>query len=335
MKKLVIGFISFVILTLLIMHLRHPMFYYYDGEDIWSVASGITNDENEIFPQTIISYEHVDSITPTVFIADPFFIKHDSLYYLFVEHFVNDQGNIAYFVSDDFKNWKFGGVAIDEPFHMSFPQVFEDNGDVYMLPEAGASGNVILYKALSFPDKWVRSDTLIRNVRVKDPALLKKDGFYYIFCVDRKHVQHVYVSNDLHKGWHEHPASPTGLGNYKRAGGRFIFKHGDYYLPVQGCEHDYGTSVHLIKIEKITNREIEISRKNIRYVTPFADMKYFCYGVHQLDMQKIDGKYYYVIDGRGDPEKGKLVFNVRASIVKNLMDVLDYMGIYNIPSFLY
>jgi hypothetical protein len=125
------------------------------------------------------------------------------------------------------------------------------------------------------------------------------------------------------------------LGNYKRAGGRFIYKEGSYYLPVQGSEQDYGTSVNLIKIKNISPDKLLINKTVIPYVKPFPDIKYFYAGVHQLDIQSFDGKYFYVIDGRGSKKEQRFVLQLRSSIVKNIMDILDYLGIYNIPSFLY
>ena len=46
-------------------------------------------------------------------------------------------------------------------YHLSYPQVFSADGEVYLLPEAAASGGVELYRAVSFPDQWVLEHRLL------------------------------------------------------------------------------------------------------------------------------------------------------------------------------
>ena len=50
--------------------------------------------------------------------------------------FWNGWAVISYSVSrDSGRSWSYGGVALREPFHLSYPCVFWDNGTPYMIPE--------------------------------------------------------------------------------------------------------------------------------------------------------------------------------------------------------
>jgi hypothetical protein len=322
------------------MHLRHPVFYFTDKDGLkggrWSVAAGIIEGDTPITPQTILDYDSLPSPENKEFVADPFFIEHNSRYYLFVEYFHNYKGVVAYYDSDDFKNWNFRGTVLEEKFHISYPQVFkDDDGEIYMLPEASKSKKVILYKAVSFPDKWERVSEILTGVKIVDPSLVKFGGHYYIFCIDDKRVQRVFVSNDLHKGWKEHNSSPLGIGVKKRPGGRIFEKDGSFFLPVQSSRTGYGSALNLMKIKMLSQDKIVVDKKLKRFLKPFPAVKYFYYGTHHVDIQKKEGRQFYVIDGRGKETKSIFVFDLRASIVKNALDVFDLLGVYKLPSGFY
>jgi hypothetical protein len=46
--------------------------------------------------------------------------------------------------------------VLEEPHHLSYPFVFEQDGQIWMIPESGAARNVSLYRAVEFPHRWTR-----------------------------------------------------------------------------------------------------------------------------------------------------------------------------------
>ncbi len=44
--------------------------------------------------------------------------------------------------------------VLSEPWHLSYPFVFEAEGETWMLPEANKSGGLTLYRAVAFPNRW-------------------------------------------------------------------------------------------------------------------------------------------------------------------------------------
>ena len=139
----------------------------------------------------------------------------------------------------------------------------------------------------------------------------------------------------MHSGWHEHICSPIGIGSNKRPGGRFIIKDGRYFLPVQNSKHNYGTAVFLTEVLELSPTKIIVNKNEKPFLESFPSHKYLYAGVHHIDLQKIDGRHYYVFDGRGSRKEGKFVLQLRTSIVENIFDLLDFLGIYGVPSFFY
>ncbi len=115
--------------------------------------------------------------------ADPILFTQNGDSYLFLELFDKraDKGKIAYCRLTDQGPTPFK-VVIDEPFHMSFPMVFEFDGDIYMLPETSSDKSLRLYRASAFPDKWelvqrfdtegLYVDTVITHVGEKSFGIL-------------------------------------------------------------------------------------------------------------------------------------------------------------------
>ncbi|RKM61479.1 hypothetical protein D6855_06185 [Butyrivibrio sp. CB08] len=89
--------------------------------------------------------------------ADPILFTKDGKSFLFMELFDKKagRGKMAYCLLTEDGPTPIK-VVIDEPFHMSFPTVFEFDNDIYMLPETSSDKSFILYRAVSFPDKWER-----------------------------------------------------------------------------------------------------------------------------------------------------------------------------------
>lgn len=209
----------------------------------------------------------------SVIIADPFlFVKDDTLY-LFYEHLTRwfGTGRICMRSTKDLKTWSGEVDVLVEPFHLSFPFVFEDNGKVYMLPETGGDKSIRLYEA--------EDDTLTRWKLVKklredeapwyDSVIYNKEGKYYLFTGhddNVQQVQHLFVSDYLSGPYKEHPKSPIYTGrDGGRNAGSIIEQDGRLYRPVQVCVNSYGEQISIMEIEILTPTDYKETfyKKNI------------------------------------------------------------------------
>ena len=312
--------IAMTFISLVIANYRYPFFY--NKNLPWEVGYNISqkldnqlsiNQQNIISSIDIINTDHE---IESKFIADPFFIIKDDTTFLFVENQINGDGAVI----DLFKKFNndvvYGGTILNPEFHISFPQVFKYEDEFYMLPETKRSNNVLLYKSNAFPYDWNVSDTLIKNVRYKDPAILIMDSLKIIFTCNDDLELFVYCSDNIFEGWKECDDYKKKYGNEVRAGGRIINYNERYYLPMQNMREAYGTSLTLYEISN-SQKGIRLIKRIENLISPQKGELHFNSAMHHLDFQKYNDNYVYYYDGQNFDRKQ---FSFKRSIKLNLLD---------------
>lgn len=188
------------------------------------------------------------------FVADPFLIHQDKTWHLFFEvwNCLADKGEIGYAKSLDKVNWIYQGIVLREPWHISYPHVFEYGGDLWMVPETIEASEVRLYRAESFPWRWRCVGSIVAK-SLADPTPFAWQGRWYLFACSNFNSHDdlvVYTSKCLDGGWQEHPASPIRSGDARRSrpAGRMLV-HGNRPLRwAQDCHPQYGTAVRAFEI---------------------------------------------------------------------------------------
>src|SRR6266700_398572 len=86
--------------------------------------------------------------------ADPFLYSYQGRTFCFVEDFVS-KTNRAHITALEIVETKVveHGIAVKEPFHLSFPFLFQHKGELYMCPECSESGQIRIYRCSEFPLK--------------------------------------------------------------------------------------------------------------------------------------------------------------------------------------
>ena len=114
------------------------------------------------------------------FYADPFLLNCGGIHYIFFEDYDYHKGVISYVSIDENRQMTPPKVALELPIHLSFPCVFQEGEEIYMVPETYDYRSVSLFKAKNFPREWEHVRTLIRGEKFSDPILFKHDGYYCI-----------------------------------------------------------------------------------------------------------------------------------------------------------
>lgn len=203
------------------------------------------------------------------FVADPFMIRVDDTWFMFLEVLNRDtaKGEIALAKSQDGFAWSYEMVVLSEPFHISYPYVFNWNDLYFMIPETRQAGAIRLYRAATFPDTWLYAGDLM-CVEGTDPSVFCLDGKWWMFVcappAGHKTLR-LYLADDLTGPWFEHPASPVIRDDARsaRPAGRVTLFNGRAVRYAQECHPYYGTRVRAFEITEITTqtyaeREIEI-----------------------------------------------------------------------------
>ena len=243
---------------------------------------------------------------PVLFQADSFlFVKEDELFLFYELQHWDDPGCIAMVKTKDLKTWTKPQIVLRQPFHLSFPYVFEDNGTIYMIPESQESDSIRLFKANEDLSSFTYVRTLLQQERkdgihynFNDSHLYRKDDKYYLFTSYQKdwmYYQELYVTDDLLNGnFVKHPASPICISNeYGRNGGSLIHYEGQLLRVTQDCHENYGDNVSLLEITRLDEEHFEekLFRRNV-----FPKNSIFLDGGHQLNIASFKGKYIYATD---------------------------------------
>ena len=163
------------------------------------------------------------------------------------------KGDIGVAVSSDGGvSWAHQGVALSEPWHLSYPFVFEHEGHVYMMPEGSGSGQLALYRATQFPLAWARDRVLVPRPLV-DASMAAWQGHWYLLASDHTrrgavksgHLEVWHAASPLGP-WQPHLRNPVGNGPRSagwRNGGRLVTHDGRLYRFGQDCGSTYGHQV--------------------------------------------------------------------------------------------
>jgi len=243
--------------------------------------------------------------------ADPFLIRKNDRWYLFYELLRASprRGCIAWAESDDGLNWTHRGIAIDEPFHLSYPLVFEHEGRIFILPESNEIGSVRLYEATDFPGNWRHVTNLFAG-NFADPTIIRHDGYWWIFASDMANQNlFLFYSDQLESGWREHPRSPVVRNDIQRArpGGRMIHHDGKVWRMAQNCFPRYGTDIRHYEVTKLTTTEYVEQEAGEFPLIKAGMFSWAELGMHHYDPQPYlagDEKWMVAVDGnvRAQPE---------------------------------
>ncbi len=197
-----------------------------------------------------------------VFQADPFLVFKDNKYYVFYEELKYEDYHGYLMVAElDLANKKFTNekIILKLEHHLSFPNVFEENGTFYMIPECGDSGRVDLYECTDFPYQWEKKQTLLDNISAVDTTPLKTDDGWYLFtteivkgagCNDELSI---YKSTDLFNTpftkLYDEPVI-SDVTNARMAG-HFIQRDGELFRVSQNCGKRYGYQANINKVLQI------------------------------------------------------------------------------------
>lgn len=209
---------------------------------------GITNP--------VLSYKDVTD-APAVFVADPFMVREESTWYMFFEvmNARTKQGDIGLAQSSDGLSWAYQKIVLDEPFHLSYPQVFAWKGSYYMIPETHQASAVRIYKAEKFPEEWTFVATLLEGSPFTDPTVFRAKEKWWLFSTTPpSDTLRLFVADDLLGPWSEHPESPVvrGDAHQARPAGRVVVAGDSLLRFAQDDLPVYGHQVRAFEILELT-----------------------------------------------------------------------------------
>ena len=190
-------------------------------------------------------------------VADPFAIFRNGVWYLFFELFQHGSpfAVIGASSSRDLVRWEPLGIVLSQPHHLSYPFVFEHDGQVYMMPESKSAKRVDLFRAVEFPLRWEFEKTILRG-RLMDCSMVQHAGRYWIFAGWRSYSLKLYYADTPIGPWKPHwmPVLRRYSKSSSRPGGRPLSHDGKLIRFSQDCEKCYGHQLrawHVTKMNRL------------------------------------------------------------------------------------
>lgn len=292
--------------ALLLKKITVPFYYHLKAGSNYTIGTLETDNPLFIIKDSIkiIDRNSLNLHPAPEYMADPFIVKENDYYYIFYEELSSKLNapkgaDISVLKSKDLKKWENLGRVLDEPFHLSYPNVFKYINKWYMLPEAGASNELRLYESNNFPFDWKLKKILMKDLKIYDTTLIIKDGVFYLMGVNEDKLR-LFYSDNLFDNWKEHPKSPIreGYKNDVRPAGRPGIISDSLYYFIQDNTYGYGTGVIAYRIDSISPSDFKDKRIENNPILFRFGKGWASNGIHQLSWVKTNkNSYFCVVDG--------------------------------------
>jgi hypothetical protein len=216
--------------------------------------------------------------------ADPFGLWRDNRLYVFTEFFDyrDAVGRIAVTVYDEYLTRAEQAIVLREPWHLSYPFVFEAQGETWLLPEAFQSDGLWLYRAVAFPHRWERMHRIVLDHVPLDATPFHDGQRWWIFYApaypEEGRLTHLCAAyaDRLEGPWISYAANPLLFDpNGARPGGTPVWYNGVLYLPLQDCRGTYGAALRLLRFDRLSPDGIVAARCGMLQAplaaTPFVE----------------------------------------------------------------
>jgi hypothetical protein len=260
------------------------------GSDIWrigllhapiqQVAAGGLNG----LPITWLPQE-----PPFAFLADPFGLERDGRTWLFAEayDYRTRHGVIDVLELNADLSVVARRTVLREPWHLSYPFVFEAEGHVWMAPEAHRSGAFTLYRAAAFPDRWEPAARLELDTPAIDATPFRHGGLWWLAYSPtgpqawKQGRLHLAFAERITGPWTCHPGNPVRIDRASsRPGGTPFVQDGALVLPMQDCTATYGGAIRPLRIVELTPDRFAAEAGPA--IAPPASAVPYLHGLHTL-----------------------------------------------------
>ncbi|OQX13066.1 MAG: hypothetical protein BWK73_13330 [Thiothrix lacustris] len=223
------------------------------------------------------------------FWADPFVVEYAGEQYVFFEEllYARGIGHLACVRLNADGSHSEPVTILEKPYHLSYPFVFQHQGNYYMIPETAGNQSVEVYRCEDFPHRWVFEKNLMTGVEAYDATLMEYEGRWWLFasmrhdkrCSPSEALYLFHADDPLSTQWQAHPQNPVVASAARaRPAGRIFNAAGQWYRPSQNCAGTYGRGLNINRIQQLdvnTYREQLIS-------TYLPDGQHDMNGMHTL-----------------------------------------------------
>lgn len=223
----------------------------------WSIAFRFAADEP--WSGSLAGFQR---LTPPGdgFWADPFPIQRGGKSYIFFEDLPQAGGRAHISVIEVDRHGRASKPVrvLERDYHLSYPFLIEDEGQLYMVPESAANHTIEIYRCIDFPAKWRRERVLVDHIFAADATLHRHGGRWWMFAnvaangAEIHDELHVFASERLTGEWKPLDINPVKSDvRGARPAGKLFVQDGHLYRPAQICAPLYGAGISLQRVTRL------------------------------------------------------------------------------------
>ena len=287
--------------------------------DEWSIGLASCNIKD--FKDTKSQIIWFKNFSKTTYNADPFGFQIDNKKYIIFEEYsqILKRGRIAVAEISNNKliNKK---IILDDKKHLSYPFVFLEHNDFFVICEAYKSKKLNLYKINKTDLSLEKIREIFPNQEAIDPTIIKFNDKYWLFySMKEKADENLYLAfaNSLSENFIQHPQNPikSCKASSRSAGTPFILNN-EIYRPAQNCQKFYGEKIAVNKINILNEKEFsEDFCYEISVPKNFNNSQHKFFGIHTISSFGNET----LIDGL---QKKFLIYKPLISIFRNLKKIV-------------
>ena len=239
------------------------------GECMYSLAFRKRNGQEDFFwkDENYCFEEYSADTGSRYWLADPFLLERDGKVYVFYEMYdlIKRKGKLGYSIlNPESKTLTPPHAVLERNYHFSWPYVFEQDGEVYIMPETIEDYRIRIFKAVNFPDDWTEHEILINDIHSCDSLMLEDSGRRYLITSELHHnapegkISGCWAKNVIFEFEPDEKfkLKPEGRiiseGDYGIRNAGNVFRYGDFLIrPGQDCVKTYGNGLVFFRIKNI------------------------------------------------------------------------------------
>jgi hypothetical protein len=222
------------------------------------------------------------------FWADPFPISRNGRHWIFFEElpFAAGRAHISAIEVRPDGSASEPVRVLERDYHLSYPFLIEDEGQLYMIPETAHNHTVEIYRCVDFPGKWKLERVLMKDVWCADATIHRAQDRLWMFAslgMDGGEVNdelHLFSSDKLLGDWKPHRGNPVKSDvRNARPAGRLFTHGGELYRPAQICAPIYGSGIAINRVTALN--DYEYAEEEERRILPAAGAGLL--GIHTIN----------------------------------------------------
>lgn len=199
--------------------------------------------------------------------ADPMVFSHAGKTYIFAELYdyrlCRGVIGVCEYRDGRCTPWK---TILREDFHMSYPYVFRNGADIFMIPETTQRNALLVYRAVEFPIKWELHKVIREGIAWADTSIIPDgNGFLgYTQAYSSSGAQTLELRLDQKLNLISQRVMDDAASNISRPGGRPFLLDGRLWRVYQDCREDYGKALFF----RTDDGELHLEPQALRYDRP-------------------------------------------------------------------